>query len=76
MIYWNEQENPVLDFEKWDYRGVGYNSPEDYFKFKVKHGGYGYRDENRFKIFNDFIEVLNKYNLIKVKEAKSSLELN
>lgn len=35
MIYWNQQDNPNLDFDKWDLSGIGENTEEG-FKVKVK----------------------------------------
>jgi hypothetical protein len=36
MIYWNQQENPNLDFDKWDYSGVGANTEYDY-KYLIRN---------------------------------------
>jgi hypothetical protein len=45
MIYWNQQENPNLDFDRWDYSGIGDNT-EEAFSFKIKKCKPG--NENEF----------------------------
>ena len=61
MIYWNQQENPNLDFDKWDYSGIGANTEYD-FKYLLKYNG------NKSKILED---IVIEY----IKEFKKYLDL-
>jgi hypothetical protein len=61
MIYWNQQENPNLDFDRWDYSGIGDNT-EEAFSFKIKKCKPG--NENEFiAYFKEFKKCLDEYEI-------------
>lgn len=58
MIYWNQQENPNLDFDKWDYSGIGANTEYD-FKYLLKYNRN--RNKNLEDIVIEYIKEFKKY---------------
>lgn len=58
MIYWNEQENPNLDFDKWDYSGIGANT-EEAFQKKIKILFKNDKINKKYDIF--FIKYFNEF---------------
>ena len=61
MIYWNQEKNPNLDFDKWDYSGIGDNT-EEAFSYIVKKNKPD--NENKFiTYFKEFKKCLDEYEI-------------
>ena len=67
MIYWNQQENPNLDFDKWDYSGIGANTEYD-FKYSIKTF---LKKTNVKNVGNNVENIVIEY----IKEFKKYLDL-
>jgi len=68
MIYWNQQENPNLDFDKWDYSGVGANTEYDYkylIRNYLKKTNLNYKEIENIIIeyIKEFKKYLDLYNI-------------